>query len=181
VLEELLPKSGHFQAIGWEGGISRIGAISYLVLLLGSLQFLVFLFLPEFPSFGPISSVSFFYLSLAISISSIAGLFMSGIRFTRVVGAYDVSFEDHRQEGKNLELTYLSQRGIKRVSVPVTGMQPHPKSPLYRPTFSRGVSYVSGTKASLTIKLEHKGGPLRLELGFPSVEEMNIVYEQLRQ
>ncbi len=171
-------KSGSFQAIGFEGGYSRSGNASFFLLLIGALQFLALTYL-GFPAIGPLDMENVFLISLVVTVGCLIGLLATSLQAKRLIGTFDVAYVDRRDDGGELELTYAMKDRASRDSLAVEKVEAFPGAPLAVPTFQRGLNYAPGTEAHLAIRFKRKGGRLRLELGFPSSEEMDEVYRQL--
>ena len=169
-------RSGSFRALGLEKRRPTNPAI--VIPLVGMLQVFVFLFLPSIPAIQaarPEWLVYAFFASVGLAI-------VSGIAFTIVrfksppVGDYDVSYVNEKDHGGALKLTYTNTNGELREGLTVKTLRAYPH-PLWKPG-STLMLQVQGTKCYLGIIFVSPR--LALALAFPSLEEMNQVYEQLK-
>jgi hypothetical protein len=174
-------RSGSFRAVGWvERSPNPLWAV---ILIIGVLQFpiswYVFVYIQ-----APSSAVAEFYTAYlglpSIYLLGASGIFILGLPILSLLldrlHSFEVSFEDKRDVGQGLELSYtlhgravVGPLKIRSVDGRRTG--------LYR-SMGRFARPVKGTAATIGISFVNKRN--RLVLGFPSVEEMESIYDELK-
>jgi len=166
-------KSGGFEAVGWETG--RFG-VGFVLLLAGTLQFFPVLALSQLGGLFSQAYDLLFFPSLFVMVACLVLVASVSRRFTKpgFVRPYQVSYEDRRDDGGELELTYANAQRHEKVAVESVTVQ---KGGLWRPAWS-GSRPVTGKTTALRIRFKHRGGVLYL--GFESQEEMAQAYEFLR-
>lgn len=84
----------------------------------------------------------------------------------------EVSYEDNRDEGGSLRLSYVTKRGKRRKNLLVKTVEEHANNPLTYMKYNLDLP-VSGTQSSLSVRFSNRR--LVLELGFSSATDMEAV------
>ena len=187
--------SGKFEAIAYEEKSLRDPSLA--LPLVGVLQVFVFLGLDGyllapyarlcsscyyqecfnacFPWWVPIF-INAFLVSLLVMVASFVAL---GVwRLKRVPpGNCEFTFDDRRDVGGVLTLSYANSKGKKRDSLAVTKVKAFANRPLMR-TRGKFEVPVEGTESSMDISF--KGAHFGLFLGFPDPNSMDDAYERLK-
>ena len=89
---------------------------------------------------------------------------------------YEVHYSNNHDTGGGVEIVYTDLKSTKQKTLSVKTLKPMPNDPLMTKA-GKAVYSVKGTVCSLLILPEV--GRYNLQLGFPSVEEMNKIYQEL--
>ncbi len=174
--EAQAPNTGSFHALGWEaGGPYKL----FLLSLVGIIQFFAVVLLSQFGhSYKSIYDDTIFPSLIIMGVSLVIfGAISAYSSRPHLIREYDVTFEDRRSEGGTLRLSYTDSKGLRRESAVKSVKAEH--GPLFRPMFTAGGTMSVGeTKAAMVLTFSDRHE--RLELGFPSLEEMEKVYEQIK-
>ncbi len=171
-------KSGEFKAIGYEARLPS-NPLSFLPLL-GGIQFVFVLFWYswEISTTARATFSNVIWLSIGVMLISIGFLWISQL-FRSQAGTYTASYQDYRDAGGDLRLSYVTPKGRKRTTLEVKNVHAFPELPLRRKVrFGYFDTTLQGTKSSLYI--EFRRPRIGLALGFPSRDEMMRVYEVLK-
>jgi hypothetical protein len=167
---------GSFEATGLEH--RNFGDPAVFLPTIGMLQVLVALAILASHvvpgTYAEVLVISFF---ISIGIMILSGAVNLVVRATSPpAGKYLVHFVDERRSGSNLTISYENTRGKSRVRLIVKNVKAY-HHPLFKPGV-RFIRLVTGTKCYVDVIFENSN--LGLALGFPSEEEMNKVYEQIK-